>query len=283
MIKLFFQFLILLFIFHQSAYAMMGGKDLTADEKKIFSSIFSIQVDEIGNGMATHIGDGLLLTARHVVKDHNVNKTTKLTLIDTFGKHVLSTNNYIILEPEIVFEHMGSDINHSFPDIAIIKLDKKSSKLVTSSYPAMELLFDYTTYAQSTFFLIGSGLQSYEYNRFSNYREEGQPYDEEDENAEEDTIQKGEIAIVGMKQLFNEKVNLLESHWTPNMIGKAGGRPGDSGGPLLVAVGTNSYKQVGVASLAQITRDEFYLPTGVINYFELLDKKSFIWMNAINH
>lgn len=243
---------------------MVGGTPLQESDKKILGSIFSIETHFPGGvayGVATHIGDGLLLTAYHVPCLY----TSTLLIIRDIQGNVIQNKDLLSENFEISRPPVSSEINVRFPlalpDIAIIRLPEIMRAQIRS-YPTMKLDFDRTFETNNTktsFLLIGQGVVSFEPSLDPLY------------------FQKGAIRLVGS----DPELGYI-AEWKPGDL-FAVARPGDSGGPLLVQNESGSLIQIGVASLAgkKMNQEKTNVISAITYFTPLTSKNVRLWANDL--
>ena len=107
-----------------SASAMVGGSELTRDQRKSFGALFGVTLSYLGDvpGMAVHIGDGLLLTAWHVPNGLPLLQLVSLTDIDGNVLTSADVADARVISPNAKEYVTTSNMFIQLPDIAIIVL-----------------------------------------------------------------------------------------------------------------------------------------------------------------
>lgn len=249
--------LFVLIIITNLAHGMVGGRGLSSKEKEELRSVFGLRLrgilpgsgEAIIKGMASHIGNGWLLTAHHVPNSMN---PASIQVLDIQGRAIGSpSTKFVTLKPETENEIKVSNMTVLLPDIAIVEMPDAIRDEI-EKYPIMPLKGESAFPKKITPLAIGWGSETFE---------PGQMGD------------KDEFKI-GPIQIF-EEIDLLglKSFWQPKSK-FAAVRPGDSGGPLIAKDSEGRFVQIAVSSLAGTTRNSWGQVTNAYGYFSPLNKPS---------
>lgn len=233
-----------------SGHAVVNGQELTNEEKKSLLPVVLVGLDGsfagYSQGMAVHIGNGLLLTAWHVA--HAFKTPPKLLVYDTSQNEIakLKPEQYKVTSPPAIKYIETTNFKIPIPDLALIIPPADIRAVIAKKLPTMQIHQDLNNFDPESLYAIGAGLESFDSN-----------------DATFGNLKIGQIAL----EAYDD--TQLSSVWKPGNKTSAL-RGGDSGTPLLFKNSNGSYSIIGITSIGT-TPQKFKEVGASTNYFSRLD------------
>lgn len=234
------------------SFAMVNGQDLKPADADKYQGVLALELIGTGQAMGMHIGDGVILTAWHVVQGSNNGGISVYDLKKNRIAHLGGAAYKVISIPsKKYFDTKSGKI--PYLDLVIL-IPNDSERAKVRQLKKIEIASDFNT-VTNNIFAIGWGEKSLIPSAAS--------YDR--------TIQIGLIELMALSDEHLKSKYVDGAAW-------AALRRGDSGTPLLFEDASGIVKVFGITSLSEVKS-----PTEAFNFFTRLDNVDVqTWMAELN-